>query len=145
MTTPLITLTFFNQTGSPASHSYGLKRLSVLCPDLLCGNVLQSGQTTRHAQDSDDTASSRQHQPGVGNRAIAAAQTWSPGHLRSLAADASSSSKLVDPALAGLDFEEGGLSPWKGIKGTTELDLEAPLESGNAAVHRVPPTASKPG
>ena len=106
--------------------------------------VVQSGQTTRHTQDSDDTASSRQHQPGWSSSSITVAQTWSPGHLRTLAADAASS-KLADPALARLDFEEGGLSPWKGAKGPTELDLEARLQSGNAVVHRAQCTASKPG
>ena len=76
---------------------------------------------------SDDTASSRHRQPGY--TSIAVAQTWSPGHLRSLASDVASSMRS-DPTLDRLEIEEGGVSPWKdktgqhGVEDRTGLSTE---------------------
>ena len=46
---------------------------------------------------------------------LRSAQTWSQGHLRSLASDAYAAA-LNDSAESKLDIEEGGVSPWKGDK-----------------------------
>lgn len=103
--------------------------------------LLQSGQTTRHTMDSDDTASSRPSQPGY--TSIAVAQTWSPGHLRSLASDVASS-LLNDPTVEGLHIEEGGVSPWKdratadraSLQDPSPLDSPDPLDRPAGVTHK---------
>lgn len=47
---------------------------------------------------------------------LRSAQTWSQGHLRSLASDAYAAALHDDSAESKLDIEEGGVSPWKGDK-----------------------------
>lgn len=47
---------------------------------------------------------------------LRSAQTWSQGHLRSLASDANAAALNDDSAESKLDIEEGGVSPWKGDK-----------------------------
>lgn len=80
--------------------------------------------------DSDDTASSRQRQPGF--TSIAVAQTWSPGHLRSLASDVASS--MLDPTVQRLDIEEGGISPWKYKTGQCGAEDQAGLSTDDHAL-----------
>lgn len=110
---------------------------------------MQSGQTTRITLDSDDTASSRLHQPGYSS--IAVAQTWSPGNLRSLASDVAST-MLNDPTLDRLDITEGGVSPWKGRAGADGANFEGTilynsLDAGQEPVSKGPKqkTKAKPG
>lgn len=47
---------------------------------------------------------------------LRSAQTWSQGHLRSLASDAYAAALNDDSAESKLDIAEGGVSPWKGDK-----------------------------
>lgn len=44
---------------------------------------------------------------------LRSAQTWSQGHLRSLASDACAAA-LKDSGASKLEVHEGGVSPWKG-------------------------------
>ena len=81
--------------------------------------------------DSDDTASSRQRQPGF--TSIAVAQTWSPGHLRSLASDVATS-MLGDPTVQRLDIEEGGVSPWKYKTGQGGAEDQAGMSADDHAL-----------
>lgn len=72
--------------------------------------VFQSGRATRHTANSQDTATSRG--TGEASCSLRAAQTWSQGHLRSLASDAHAAA-VEDSADSTLDIGEGGVSPWK--------------------------------
>lgn len=83
---------------------------------------LQSGRATRQTADSQDTATSRGN--AVPSGSLRSAQTWSQGHLRSLASDAYNAA-LNDSAESKLDIEEGGVSPWKGDK--VGLQTVAPI------------------
>jgi len=74
-------------------------------------DCLQSGQTHRNTADSQDTATSGSH--ALPAASLRSAQTWSSGHLRTLASDAATAA-LIDPAVTRLDIQEGGVSPWKG-------------------------------
>ena len=79
-----------------------------MIPSLRC---LQSGQTHRHTADSQDTATSRGN--ALPAAALRSAQTWSSGHLRSLASDAAIAA-VHDAAVTRVEIQEGGVSPWKG-------------------------------
>ena len=74
---------------------------------------VQSGQTSRRTADSQDTAASRSN--AAPSASLRSAQTWSQGHLRSLASDAYAAA-LNDSAVSKLDILEGGVSPWKDDK-----------------------------
>lgn len=59
---------------------------------------------------------------------LRSAQTWSQGHLRSLASDAYAA-VLNDSAESKLDIEEGGVSPWKGDKVGLLMFSGPPIEA----------------